>query len=154
MMKKRDMLILCSLRKDSRQKLTYMSRKIGIPVSTIYDRLKQFKNTIITKNTAIINFENLGYMTRVKVAMKTSREQRSQLKNFLLKHDNVNSVFKINNGYDFMAEVIFRNVRDLENFFEDIESKFKIEAKTMFYIVEDIIREAFLTDMRSIKTAM
>ncbi len=151
MINEKDMLILAHLRRNSRLKLTDMSKKTGIPISTIYDRMSSLKPYFLRKHTAIINFEQLGFMTRVKIAMKINRDQRKALENFLVKHENINNVFKINNGYDYMIEAIFRNVRELDDFTDDIETRFTFETKTTYFVIEDILRESFLNDLRCLK---
>ena len=151
MINEKDMLILAHLRRNSRLKLTDMSKKTGIPISTIYDRMSSLEPYFLRKHTAIINFEQLGFMTRVKIAMKINRDQRKALEIFLVKHENINNVFKINNGYDYMIEAIFRNVRELDDFMDDIETKFTFEIKTTYFVIEDVLRESFLTDLRCLK---
>ncbi|MBU4209210.1 MAG: winged helix-turn-helix transcriptional regulator [Proteobacteria bacterium] len=41
MIKKTDLIIISSLRQNAREKLTEMSRKTRIPVSTIFDRIAE-----------------------------------------------------------------------------------------------------------------
>ena len=45
-----------------------------------------------------------------------------------------------------MFEAVFVNIKDLEAFLESLDKKFKIENKEVYYIVEDIKKEAFLSD--------
>ncbi|MEA3515204.1 MAG: Lrp/AsnC family transcriptional regulator [Nanoarchaeota archaeon] len=138
--------ILCQLRKDARMPLTTMSRKTGIAVSTIFDKIKSYQGDLITKHTCLINFGNLGYSACAKIIVKVDREKREELKKYLNKNPNVNSLFKINNGYDFMFEAIFPNLKDIEDFLESMEDKFRITEKQVFYIIEDIKRECFMED--------
>ena len=63
-MNKKDLLIVSHLRRDGRTSLTELSKKTRIPISTIFDRLKQNKNNFIKKHTALIDFAKLGYNTR------------------------------------------------------------------------------------------
>jgi len=74
------------------------------------------------------------------------REDRNNFKEYLVKHQLVNSIFKINNGFDFMIEAVFKQIKDMDDFLENIESKFKIEDKNSFFIIEDLKREAFMSD--------
>ncbi|MFC1769320.1 hypothetical protein ACFLZX_06180, partial [Nanoarchaeota archaeon] len=74
------------------------------------------------------------------------KEKRILLADFLIKHNNVNSAFKINNGYDFHIECMFRNLKELEEFNENLEEKFNIKDKKVFFLIEDIKRETFLED--------
>jgi len=142
----KDLRILVELRNDARAQLTTISKKTGIPISTIYDRLKNKSNGLIFKNVSLIDFESIGFNTRANICIKCSKTSKDKVREFLAKHQNVNSLFKINNGYDFLAEVIFKNVRDLEEFIETIEDKFIIKSKQVFYIIDNIIRESFFSD--------
>ncbi len=126
--------------------LTTMSRKTNIPVSTIFDRLKANEDDLIIKHTTLINFEKLGFHTRANILIKVDRDNRLNLKDYLTKHKNVNSVFRINNNFDYMFEAIFKNIKELEDFLENIDVKFNIQNKEVFYIIEDIKKESFLSE--------
>ncbi len=149
-MKEKDLLLLASIRANARETLTRISRKTNIPISTIFDRLKQHENTIIKKHTAIIDFSKLGFSTRVTITFKAGKADKLPMKEYLENHCNVNSLYKINNGYDYLVEGIFKNIKDMEDFIENIEEKFRIKSKQVYYIVEDIKREDFLSDENTV----
>ncbi|KYK26833.1 hypothetical protein AYK26_04575 [Euryarchaeota archaeon SM23-78] len=142
--KRSDLLFLTHLRQDSRQTLTKISRKTKIPISTLYDKLRQHEQNLILKHTTLIDFNKLGYNSRAKIMLSTAKEDRDKLKSYLKEHQSINSLFKINNGYDFLAEGVFENVKELEDFLEMLEDKFKLKDKKVFYVIEDIKRENFL----------
>jgi Lrp/AsnC family transcriptional regulator, leucine-responsive regulatory protein len=146
----KDIKIITCLREDARQKLMLMSKKTGIPVATIFDRLKAIKNSIIIKNTALIDFSKLGYSTKANIMLKTPKEQRNALAEHLMKHPNVNNMYKINNGYDFLIEVLFKNIKDLETFIETLEEKFELSDHKEYYIINDLKKEAFMTNINLI----
>lgn len=143
---KKDMLIMSNLRQNARQTLTKMSRKTKIPISTIYDRLKHHENGLITRHTTLLDFAKLGYATRATVMLKVPREQREAVRDFLLKSACVNTLMKINNDFDFFFEAVFREIRELEDFIERLEEQFKVRTKKVFYIIEELKRESFLSD--------
>ena len=143
---KKDMMIISNLRKDARMNLTKMAKKTGIPVSTIFVKIRGFQNNIVTKHTKLINFDLLGYNTRSKILLKAGKEDKEMLKAYLLKNHNINSFYRINNGYDFMIEGIFKNIKEMEEFLENLEEKFTIEKKEYFYIIDDMKRESFMED--------
>ncbi len=149
-MDKKDLKILAHLRSNSRETLTTMSRASGIPVSTIFDRMKDFQENLMCKNTTLLDFSRLGFNARVKVVLRVEREQREEVRSFLMKNININSIYKINNGYDFLFDGIFRNVKELEEFFEELD-KFRINSKQVYYVIEDLKRESFMSDPRSIE---
>jgi DNA-binding Lrp family transcriptional regulator len=137
--------MIANLRIDGRMQLTEMSRKTGIPVSTLFDRLRM-SDGLISKHTCLLDFEKLGYSTRASIMLKVDREQKQLLRDFLSKHQSVNALHRINNGYDFLVEGVFRSVIDVEDFLDQLGSRFRIEDKQTFHIVEDIKREAFMSD--------
>lgn len=148
---KEEMLILSNLRADGRVSLTRLSRKTSIPVSTIYDKLKAFENEVIRKHTCIIDFLKLGYGTRATLLLKVKKENKLLLKDYLMKHKAVNSCYKINNGYDFIVEVVFKELRDVEGFLENLENEFGIEDAKVHYIIDELRREDFLSNPEYVK---
>lgn len=145
-MNKKDILIITNLRKNARMPLTMMSKKTNIPVSTLFDRLKSNEDQYIVKHTSLIDFQKLGFNTRANIALKADRDDKDALKEYLMKNCNVNSIYRINNGYDYMVEAVFKQLRDLEEFLDDLDKRFKITDKKSFFIIEDIKRESFMTD--------
>jgi DNA-binding Lrp family transcriptional regulator len=153
-MKRKDWLIMCYLRQNARAKISSISKQSGIPVSTIFDRIRFQEKRIITKHTCLIDFARIGYNTRAKLVLKANRKDREELKQFLLMNDNVNSLYKINNGFDFLAEIVFKYIRQMEDFLEQLEDKFTIKAKEIFYVIDDVKREGFLSNPISFEDHM
>ncbi|MFH1275897.1 MAG: Lrp/AsnC family transcriptional regulator [Candidatus Woesearchaeota archaeon] len=149
-MENKQLLILSALRENARLSLTEMSKKTNIPVSTIYDKMRSYHGKVIKKHTALIDFSMLGYNTRAQVLLKVSKEERSDLQDFLFKTRNANSVFKINNGYDFMVEFIFKHIKELEDFLETLETKFDVKTQQTYYIIDDIKREEFISNPKTV----
>ncbi len=148
MLKPKEQKILSCLRNNARERLTDISKATGVPVSTIHDKLKSSYEGVITKMTAILDLRKLGYTARACIILKAGRQDRDGLQVFLEDSPAVNNLFKINNGYDFMIEGVFKNLQDLEDFNEELEDKFKIESRQVYYIIEDIRREVFLSKAR------
>lgn len=139
----KDVKVLSVLRQDSRLSLKEMSRRTNLPISTIYERLREYRNGVVRRNTAIIDFKELGFHTRANVLLKVGNSDRKQLRECLSKSRSTNSVFRVNNGFDFMAEFVFKDMQELEDYLEVLESKFQIKDKQIFYVVEDLKRENF-----------
>jgi len=146
MIQKKDLQIISNLRADSRQTLTDISKKTKIPISTIYDRLKANEGNLIKRHTCLLDFDMLGFTTRAKVLLRVDKSVREETKEYLMKHRNINTLEKINNNYDFLFEVVFRQIKELEDFLEQLEEKFKVKSKQVFYVIEDVKRESFLTE--------
>jgi DNA-binding Lrp family transcriptional regulator len=149
-MNKKDLLIIAHLRNNARMPLTDMSRKTQIPVSTIFDRLKLNENNLIVKHTSLLDFAKLGYNTRANISLKVGKQDKEALKDYLVKHQSVNSLYKINNGFDFMFEGVFKQIKDMEDFLEQIDQKFDIQDKKSFFVIEDLKRESFMSNVNLI----
>src|SRR3989344_956605 len=148
MLPKKDLLILTELRTNSRETLTQISRHTGVPISTIFDKIKYYQGNLILKHTTLIDFSKLGFNARADIMVKVDRDVREKAKEFLTNHQNVNSVFKISNGFDFLVEGVFKNVKDVEDFIDSFGGKFKLEHVQVYYIIEDIKKEAFMNDLQ------
>lgn len=144
-MEPKELLILHQFRRNARENLTRTSRKTGIPVSTLYDRLKRYEGTLIRKHTALLDFAQLGFALKVLMAIKVPPGDRSEVADFLERHHRVNSLYKITSGYDILLEGIFRNLKEYQMFCETID-KFPISDRQEFFVIEDIKQEAFLTN--------
>ena len=151
MLKQTDIRIIAALRHNARETLTNLSKSIKVPISTLYDRLKSHEKSIMTKHTTLLDFTKLGFNCRANIMLRTCRNNREKLGSYLKAHPDINNLYKINNGYDFLAEGVFTNVKELEDFLEDLESKFELEEKKTHYIIEDIKREEFMSEDSMIK---
>jgi DNA-binding Lrp family transcriptional regulator len=142
MMSEKDLLLLKHFRTDGRQSLTRISKKTRIPISTIYDKLKAYEKSIILKHTTLLDFRQLGFEIRLRLFI--AAEQKEALRSFLLIHDRVNTVCRINNGYDFEIEALFRNMGEFQEFMDDLE-QFQIIEKREHFILDELRREGFMT---------
>jgi DNA-binding Lrp family transcriptional regulator len=145
MINEKYLIVFQYLRQNSRFQLTQLSRKTGIPITTIYDQIRH-EDSFVRKYTALLDFEKLGYHARFVVALSVSPKDKQNLREYLLKNHQVNSLFSINNGYDFLAEGIFKQLRGAEKFIEEIEQGFSIKNKHVHYITNDLKQEAFLSN--------
>ena len=136
--------LLSYLRENSREKLTCISKHTNIPISTLFDSLKQLQEKVITKHTILINFQELGYHTQAQVFLKIGKSDIDIVKNFLNHHHNVNSIYKINNGWDFLIETVHKNNRELDMFLELIQKKYNIEKHEIHYLIDEIKKEGFM----------
>lgn len=143
---KKDLIVISNLRTNARETLTNLSKKVKMPVSTIYDRLKMHEGELIKRHTSLIDFTKLGYYARAHIVLKVNKEERERVKEYLKKSLCVNNVYKINNNYDFLIEGVFRNVKELEDFVDELEEKFAVSDKQVYYVIEDIKTESFLSD--------
>lgn len=143
-LKRIDLVVVSCLRKDARMKLTEMSKLTRVPVSTLFDRIKRMEGGTLVKNTALLRFEALGFPVKAMVAFAVNVKDREALSGLLRSHPNVNSLYRINNGWDFLVEAVFPGVREAEDFVEGVEAKVKIRDRRVHLVIEDLVRERML----------
>ncbi len=148
-MKEKELEVLRALRQNARETLTTISRKTGIPVSTLFDRLAEYKQHLIIKHTCLIDYTKLGYDLRVQLLVRLIKG-KEDFEKYMVEHLHVNTVYRINNGYDYLVEAVFKNMKDFTTFTQSLE-RFAIKERKEFYVLEDIKREAFLTTDTHVK---
>lgn len=144
MLDKRDVRIFASLRSAGRIKLTDLSRETGLPVSTIFDRMKS--SAAIQRHATLLDFHMLGFGVKAIVLLKAAKDYREALHDHLMYHFHINNLSKVNNGFDYCMECVFHTMQELEEFLESLEEKYRIKQKTVYYVVKDLKREAFMSD--------
>ncbi|MFH1400995.1 MAG: Lrp/AsnC family transcriptional regulator [Nanoarchaeota archaeon] len=143
-MNTKERIFLHYLRLNARAPLTEISKRTSIPVSTLFDRLKTLQEHLILKHTTLLDFEKLGYPCRAAIMLSVPLGHREDLRHYLETHEHVNSIFRINNGYDYFVDCIFTDMQRAEQFIEDLEARFQITDKKTHYIVQVIKNEEFL----------
>ena len=152
-MSEKDLLLVANLRQNARISLTKLSRVSGMPVSTIFQKVKKHFNGKILKHVALVDFSAFGFNLKAYLLLKVKKDQKDDLLKKLGSCVNINNLFKINNSWDVLAECIFKDLNSLESFVEDIEENFTVRAKEVHYVLADLKREAFLADPASISFA-
>jgi len=143
-MNEKERLIISHLRKDARTSLASISQEIHIPISTIYDKInKLHKDNVIRKHTALVNFSSMGFHYHAKLVLKVKKEEKKELQLFLKKHQAVNSLSEINNGFDFLIETVHHDIKEFISFKEGLEECFNIIDLQEFQIIKEIERERF-----------
>lgn len=141
MFNKKDLMLLDLIRDNSRKSMPEMSRGVRLPLKFAFRRFRYLQKTVIKKFVCLINFDAIGYPHRIGLWIKCGN--RAGAENFFLKHPMVNSLFHINKDYDFLVEAFFRDLRELEEFINELEA-FEPKNVGMYHLVEELKKEGFL----------
>lgn len=134
---------LTMLRQNGRAKITDISRATGTPVSSTFEWLKGAGKEKLGRFTCLPNYAALDYNSRAFITLKCDKQQKPQLQQRLANSPLVNSLWKINNGYDYLLDVITRSMGELENFLEVLEGKYTLKSKDVYFIIEEVKTEAW-----------
>jgi len=141
MIKDSDKKIMAALRKNSRDTLTNISKKTGIPVSTVYDRIRTHENSAIKKHTSKLDFPELGYSIRAHILVNT--ENKEKFTNKIQGSECINSMFRIEGDYDFSLDCIFNKMSDMQEFMSDLDNT-GISKKQVHFVTDELVRENFM----------
>jgi DNA-binding Lrp family transcriptional regulator len=98
----------------------------------------------IRKFTCILDYEMLGYPVRAKILIVAKKDKEELIK-YLAKNESLNSVYRVNNGFDYLVEGIFRSMHEVESFLEEL-SEHGMQKAQVLYVLENLKEEAFLTN--------
>jgi DNA-binding Lrp family transcriptional regulator len=139
MVKDKEFAVLRQLRGNSRDSLAKISKRTTIPVSTVFDILKKMEKDVITRHVSLIDFSKVGYGIRVLYILRAVAEK--QMRDFLMNTENVNTLSFTHEDY-FCAECVFRNMKEVRNFKDEIEGIGVFEYNENI-ITEEVKKEEF-----------
>ncbi len=141
-MNQKDVEIIRFLRNGERN-ISNIARKLKLPISTVSERVRRIEEKYIAKHSSLLDYNKLGYFANTFLAIKTEKEQRQELFDFLKSQNCVNSVHSTGSDYNFLVEVVCRDSLELVNWIEDIKGKFPLEMMH-FQVLKTEERERFV----------
>lgn len=145
-LRKKELEILKHLRSNARHTVTAIGKKLGIPRTTVFEKIKKFKKLgLIDRFTCIVDFNQLGHSICAYVLFKSEPQQKESLGEALRTNGNTNNVVKLGNDYDYMASFVFNNMNDLHSFLDLIANKYNVRETKILYIAKDMKREGFMS---------
>ncbi len=116
-MDEKDFLILKCLSEDARMSIKKISKKVGLPRSTVYDRIKKMKNSgIIKKFTVVPDFKKLGKPITAFVLMKADKSHGMTLEQLEKSISNLPDVCELHlltGEWDFLVKMRASNIENL-----------------------------------------
>jgi len=143
MLSTNELKILDLLRQDPRIKMTDLAKNLNIPKSTVFDIFNKLKEKGLHSPRLILDFDKLGYSIRVFIAVSVSADSKGKVLIFLKDHPNINSLFAVGSGHDYLFEAVFGNQKQHLEFMRDLDFSAEILEKQVFYTLDDIHRERF-----------
>lgn len=125
-----DAALIAELRRDSRERITTLAKKLGIPSSTVYDRLVKSKKLGV-RFTSIIDWTYLG--CSLTVCFVTPYDTS------LAEHPNVNTCVRISPDALFL-ECVFSSMLEIERFQQ------AIPGAKLYPVVETLKKEGFVPE--------
>lgn len=136
--------IISALRKNARTSLAKIARDINLPKSTVFDTFRHHEKNLIHKHSSLINFQKLGFTSKVFLAIKTTLDGRDTVRKHLMEHKNTNNLYVIDGGFDFFLESVFRDAKEMEDFLAELKANYAILTVCDYRVFTDLKRESFL----------
>lgn len=135
-----DYPIINALRKNSRTSLKKMATKLGLPVSTVCDRVSKYQKNGVLRHTSLLDFRKASYHIRHIVAIAVPNDKKKVME-YLEKHPSINNLYSINSGFDFLIETIFRDDREFAEFMRILRTQYDTGITATYSVIDDVKRE-------------
>ncbi|MBW2995710.1 winged helix-turn-helix transcriptional regulator [Candidatus Woesearchaeota archaeon] len=136
----KDKKIIELMRTGKRLNISEIARQLGKPVSTVNDAIKRIEKKYVLKRSSLLDYNKLGYHANAMVVVKIKQGKQDFLE-YLKELRFVNSIYHIDSGYDFLIDVVFKDVMGLKFWIEEIKKHFSLEV-LVFHVrgIEEVER--------------
>ena len=118
--------LLKELEKNCRQNLKKLSKKTGMSITTVYERMKKLEKMGVIKGyQALIDYQKIGFDLPVIIELVIKRENQFEVANKLIKFNNISAIYGATGSTDLMVIAKFKNRDGLTRF---INTLFKMEG--------------------------
>jgi len=136
-----DARILRILLENSRLSYRKISRKLGVSVATVMNRVNAMeKGKIITSYTAGLDYEKLGYTIKVVIELRVAKGKLLEVESRIADHPNVSAVYDITGPFDALVVAVFRSRMELDYFLKKIQT-YEFVERTETKLVLNIMKE-------------
>jgi Lrp/AsnC family transcriptional regulator for asnA, asnC and gidA len=142
-MKQNDLEIIRLMRTGKRLNISNIARQLNLPISTVSDRIRRIEKKYVLKRTSVLDYPRLGYFANARIAMKVNPEKKSEFLSFLRQEECVNSIYHINDGFDFLIDCVWKDAISRKNWICGLSARFPVEFH-IFNIIKVEEKERFV----------
>jgi DNA-binding Lrp family transcriptional regulator len=132
----KDHKILYHLFLNSRQSLSSIGKKVGLPKNVIKYRIERLESRGIIKNfNAMIDVFKLGYSVyRLNFIFQyASPEKEKEIINYFVDYKNTWNAASAKGRYDFISTILVKNPNYFYSFYEETLKKYRYYLKEIFF---------------------
>ena len=131
--------IINELIRDAKAPLRKLAVALGVSFVTVMNRIRKLEKAgIITKYSANIDFEKLGYGVHVIIDVKISKGKLFELEKKLAKQPDVYAVYDTTGEFDATLLALFKSTRALDAFVKKIQTWDFVERTSTKLILNTI----------------
>ncbi|MBM0066351.1 Lrp/AsnC family transcriptional regulator [Alkalicoccobacillus gibsonii] len=118
-----DLMILDELKKDSRQSIRELSKKVNLSPPSVSERIRKMENaSIIEGYTLRINDKALGLPIQCLIEITIKNGKYSVFQEKISRYPGVNYCYRITGGACFMLKISTDKLERIEEFIEEFNS--------------------------------
>ncbi|HIH61331.1 MAG TPA: Lrp/AsnC family transcriptional regulator [Methanobacteriales archaeon] len=136
-----DKKILHLLNKDGRMSYREISRKLGVSVGTVHNRVdKLMKNGVIKRFVPVIDHSKLGYKLTAIIGVKVKGGVLRNWEERTAYHKNVLAIYDVTGEFDAILIGKFRDTSELDKFIKGLLRENDVQ-RTYTQTVLNIVKE-------------
>lgn len=145
-MEQKEREIIRRLRQGKRVNISGIARELGMPVTTVADKIRKIESRHVTKRASLLDYSSMGYNSNQFVALKIKgNASRTSVLDFLKKQRCVNSIYAINSDFHFLVELVFSSHFGFVQWVDEIKRSFELEILS-FHVLKTEEKERFLPE--------
>jgi len=115
-----DLKILRALAENSRGSLKEISDAVGMPISTVFSRIKKLEHAGLIKGyTLSVDHSRLGYKITAIIHFSIDGPYLEEIEKMLASKENVIFLYDVTGDFDIIAVARFRSIEELDRFVKD-----------------------------------
>ena len=144
MLTEKEQAILQLLCENSRATVTEIARKVNLPRSTVYDKIRRFKTEgIVEKYCCLVNFNSLGLPINTTILFKVADSEKAGFGKELVASRHTNSISRLANDYDYLSSFAFSSMDDLHKFLDNLTARYQLKDYKILYVARELKREGY-----------
>lgn len=138
-----DKRIISEMLRDSSRSLRSIARGLGIPVTTLHERVRKLKSRgIIRRFTLELNPEKLDLDVTIIVLVRVEGPYIREVEGELSKHPNVVALYDVTGEYDVVVIAKFKNMKEVDGFIKGLLRDRRIQ-RTVTSVALNTVKEYY-----------
>ncbi len=116
-----DKTILRILVSNNDKPLRRIAAELGVPVSTLHDRVKRLvRQGVIKGKTILIDEKKLGYTIKALILINVDGKKILEVEKEIAENPNVQLVLDITGEFDIAVVALFKTIEELDRFVKNL----------------------------------
>ncbi len=134
-----DHKLVSALLIDGRLSYRQLSKRVGVSVATVINRMRRmFTQGVVKGTTCILDYDKLGYEIEAMIMLRISKGKLFEVEKKIATHSAVFSVYDVTGEYDAIVFARFKTRHQLDSFLKKIQTYDFVERTHTSFILNTI----------------